>query len=85
MTPPAPSFWARTVTCRWPNGTRPFEFEAGIIVLDTEARQLDHREGSIVYEGEELLGGWPRSVRKDRTRPSYEEVKLAEYDTGKSL
>ena len=32
-------------------------FEAGIIVLDTEAGQLDHREGSIVYEGEELLGG----------------------------
>lgn len=60
-------------------------FEAGIIVLDTEAGQLDHREGSIVYEGEELLGGWAKVYRKDRTRPSYEEVKLAEYDTGKSL
>lgn len=35
-------------------------FEAGIIVLDTEAGQLDHREGSIVYEGEELLGGWAK-------------------------
>lgn len=60
-------------------------FEAGIIVLDTEAGQLEHREGSIVYEGEELLGGWAKVYRKDRTRPSYEEVKLAEYDTGKSL
>lgn len=60
-------------------------FEAGIIVLDTEAGQRDHREGSIVYEGEELLGGWAKVYRKDRTRPSYEEVKLAEYDTGKSL
>lgn len=60
-------------------------FEAGIIVLDTEAGQLEHREGSIVYEGEELLGGWAKVYRKDRTRPSYEEVKLGEYDTGKSL
>lgn len=60
-------------------------FEAGIIVLDTEAGQLEHREGSIVYEGEELLGGWAKAYRKDRTRPSYEEVKLTEYDTGKSL
>ena len=60
-------------------------FEAGIIVLDTEAGQLEHREGSIVYEGEELLGGWAKVYRKDRTRPSYEEVKLTEYDTGKSL
>lgn len=60
-------------------------FEAGIIVLDTEAGQLEHREGSIVYDGEELLGGWAKVYRKDRTRPSYEEVKLAEYDTGKSL
>ena len=51
----------------------------------SEAGQLDHREGSIVYEGEELLGGWAKVYRKDRTRPSYEEVKLAEYDTGKSL
>ena len=60
-------------------------FEAGIIVLDTEAGQLEHREGSIVYDGEELLGGWAKVYRKDRTRPSYEEVKLSEYDTGKSL
>ena len=40
---------------------------------------------SIVYEDEELLGGWAKVYRKDRTRPSYEEVKLTEYDTGKSL
>ena len=40
---------------------------------------------AIVYEDEELLGGWAKVYRKDRTRPSYEEVKLTEYDTGKSL
>lgn len=60
-------------------------FEAGVIILDKVAGEYQKREGSIVYEGEELLGGWAKVYRKDRTRPSYEEVKLAEYDTGKSL
>lgn len=57
-------------------------FEAGVIVL-TDG-QIESREGSIVYEGENLVGGWSRVYRKDRSRPSYEEVKLSEYDTGKS-
>lgn len=60
-------------------------FEAGVILLDTAMGELIHREGSIVYEGEELLGGWAKVYRKDRSRPCYEEVKLAEYNTGKSL
>jgi hypothetical protein len=62
-------------------------FEAGVIVLTAEG-QLLSREGSIVYDGdsgETLLGGWAKVYRKDRTRASYEEVKLSEYDTGKSL
>lgn len=60
-------------------------FEAGVILLDTAVGELIHRQGSIVYEGEELLGGWAKVYRKDRSRPYYEEVKLAEYNTGKSL
>ena len=60
-------------------------FEAGVIVLDTAVGELMHREGSLIYDGEELLGGWAKVYRKDRSRPSYEEVKLSEYDTGKSL
>lgn len=63
-------------------------FEAGVIVLTADG-QLLNREGSIVYDGEPggetLLGGWAKVYRKDRTRASYEEVKLSEYDTGKSL
>lgn len=62
-------------------------FEAGVIVLTADG-QLLNREGSIVYGGdggETLLGGWAKVYRKDRTRASYEEVKLTEYDTGKSL
>lgn len=63
-------------------------FEAGVIVLTADG-QLLNREGSIVYDGEAggevLLGGWAKVYRKDRTRASYEEVKLSEYNTGKSL
>ena len=63
-------------------------FEAGVIVLTADG-QLLNREGSIVYDGETggetLLGGWAKVYRKDRTRASYEEVKLSEYNTGKSL
>ena len=60
-------------------------FEAGVIVRDAAVGEVIHREGSIVFDGEELLGGWAKVYRKDRTRSSYEEVKLSEYDTGKSL
>ena len=58
-------------------------FEAGVIVLNDDG--VEYREGSAVYDGEELLGGWAKVYRKDRTRPNYEEVKLSEYNTGKSL
>lgn len=60
-------------------------FEAGIIVADEAAGELIHREGSIVYQGETLVGGWAKTYRKDRSRPFYEEVKFSEYDTKKSL
>lgn len=60
-------------------------FEAGVIVMDEAAGELIHREGSIVYQGETLVGGWAKTYRKDRSRPFYEEVKFSEYDTKKSL
>lgn len=60
-------------------------FEAGVIVMDEAAGELIHREGSIVYQGETLVGGWAKTYRKDRPRPFYEEVNFSEYDTKKSL
>lgn len=60
-------------------------FEAGVIVLVPEVGELIHREGSIIYKGEELVGGWAKTYRKDRSRPFYEEVNFSEYDTKKSL
>lgn len=60
-------------------------FEAGIILKDDVAGEIYHREGSIIYAGETLLGGWAKTYRKDRSRPFYEEVSFSEYDTKKSL
>lgn len=60
-------------------------FEAGVIVFVPEVGELIHREGSIIYNGEELVGGWAKTYRKDRSRPFYEEVNFSEYDTKKSL
>lgn len=60
-------------------------FEAGVIVFVPEVGELIHREGSIIYKGEELVGGWAKTYRKDRSRPFYEEVNFSEYDTQKSL
>lgn len=60
-------------------------FEAGLILQDDVAGEIYHREGSIIYDGETLLGGWAKTYRKDRSRPFYEEVSFSEYDTKKSL
>lgn len=60
-------------------------FEAGVIVFVPEVGELIHREGSIIYKGEELVGGWAKTYRKDRSRPFYEEVNFSEYDTKKFL
>lgn len=60
-------------------------FEAGLILQDDVTGEIYHREGSIIYAGETLLGGWAKTYRKDRSRPFYEEVSFSEYDTKKSL
>lgn len=52
-------------------------FEAGIVVK-TKDGHVEKREGSMVGDGETLLGGWARVHRKDR-RPYYDEVAMAEY------
>lgn len=57
-------------------------FEAGLVVL--AGGQIEYREGSAAYGDEELLGGWARVYRKDRSRPFFEEVSLREYDKKQS-
>lgn len=57
-------------------------FEAGIVVRHKGeiVREIEHREGSTLYsDEEELIGGWARVHRKDRSMPFYNEVTLSEY------
>lgn len=60
--------------------------EAGVKVYFPEAGQIEYREGAAYYPdmGEQLIGGWAKVYRKDRSRPYYEEVSLKEYDKGQS-
>ena len=53
-------------------------FQAGIIVLDKN-NKVTHREGSMVYDCEKLVGGWAKAFRKDKKTPFYTEVSLKEY------
>ena len=52
--------------------------EAGIIVLD-ESGRMQHREGTLLLDGDTLLGGWAKVYRKDRSHPSVSECSLNEY------
>jgi len=54
-------------------------FEAGIIVRHKD-RKIEHRQGAVLYsDEEEIIGGWARVHRKDRSIPFYNEVSLSEY------
>lgn len=59
--------------------------EHGVIYAGPDG-EVRRREGQAVYRalGERLLGGWARVYREGR-KPTYAEVSLDEYDTGKSL
>ena len=56
-------------------------FEAGITVQ--RGNSIERREGSAVFAGEKLLGGWAR-VHVDGKHPFFDEVAFSEYSSGKS-
>ena len=56
-------------------------FEAGITVQ--RGNSIERREGSAVFDGEKLLGGWAR-VHVDGKHPFFDEVAFSEYSSGKS-
>lgn len=53
-------------------------FEAGIIVTNDKS-EIIRRAGSLILEGETLIGGWGEVHRKDMTHPFESEVTLSEY------
>lgn len=56
-------------------------FEAGVTVKS--GSKIERREGSAVFQGESLLGGWAR-VHVDGKHPFFDEVAFSEYSSGKS-
>lgn len=56
--------------------------QRGVII--ERAGELVEREGSIVLDGENLIGGWSVCKRKGQSLPYRETVKLSVYTTGRS-
>lgn len=56
--------------------------QRGVIVQAGD--QTIEREGTMVFSGETLVGGWGRVYRKDYGTPFYETVKLSTYNTKRS-
>jgi phage recombination protein Bet len=52
--------------------------EEGITVL-TSSGEIVQRKGSLVLNGEQLVGGWARIYRKDWSHPTEIEVSVDEY------
>ena len=52
-------------------------FEAGIILKT--ANGSERREGTFYEDGEDLVGGWAKVWRKDRSRPYTTEVRLKDF------
>lgn len=57
--------------------------QAGLTFL-TQGGQIVQREGSMAVQGWKLIGAWCKVYVKGYRVPIYDEVALAEYDTGKS-
>ena len=57
--------------------------QSGVTFVNS-AGDVERRDGTLIVEGETLVGGWARVYRKDRTHPTYKEVALSEYIGRKS-
>ncbi len=57
--------------------------EYGIIVEKNDG-EIDERKGTIIRKNENLIGGWARVYRKNRTNPVYKTASFDVYNTGKS-
>lgn len=56
--------------------------ESGVVVQ--VGKDVRHKQGSAVYPGEHLLGGWARVHVAGWDAPVYSEVSMADYSTGRS-
>src|SRR5438128_513941 len=55
-------------------------WQCGVIVATGEKEHgIEEREGSVIYQGEMLIGGWYRAKPKDWDIPKYLAVRLDRY------
>ncbi len=57
--------------------------ESGVIVLGPENAMIE-RPGTVVMDGEKIVGGWAKVYRKDRKQVEYKSVKFSTYNTDRS-
>lgn len=53
--------------------------QAGVVIYHDETGELEHRNGSLVLEGERLVGGWAKVFVKDYQVPIEAVVSFQEY------
>jgi phage recombination protein Bet len=53
--------------------------ESGVIVIDSDGNP-EELPGDFVPSGKELVGGWAKAYRDDRTRPEYDRLNIEVYD-----
>ena len=58
-------------------------YTAGITIVGTDGA-LHHRKGSMLLDGEKIVGGWCSVNVEGYVDPMYDEVSFAEYNTGKN-
>lgn len=59
-------------------------FEAGIFIMTNDGK-LSHRTGTLVLQGEVIVGGWARVYVDGYEKPVEATVSFREYNTGKSV
>ena len=58
--------------------------ESGVIV-QTGDKEPVNRKGTLLLDGEKLVGGWARVARADRKLDTDTTVSFGEFDTGRSM
>ena len=54
-------------------------FESGVIVFNKTDQTMNYREGCVCLPEEDIIGGWAKVYRKDRSHPYVAEVGFEEY------
>ena len=83
-TAPATQVVAKEVFLKRANARDTYQgFTAGITIKHKDS--LERREGSLLLEGETMVGGWCKVFDSRYTNPMLAEVSLAEYDKNQAM